>query len=123
LDPSKIEKMFGACCILHSMLLDHEGLDNWEHRMRRRRFTRCLEDTVNLTAVQVSRHRMMDDIVYNHDGKNAPGPNHTNKYEEYYANDDTDHAMTHHLRNLINHYYLAKEKKEIRKLKKWNNKI
>jgi hypothetical protein len=78
---------------------------------------------MNLTAVQVSRHRMMDDILYNHDGKNAPGPNHTNKYEEYYANDDTDHAMTHHLRNLINHYYLAKEKKEIRKLKKWNNKI
>jgi hypothetical protein len=81
LDPSKIENMLGACCIFHNMLLDQDGLDNWEHCMRRPRFTRCLEDTVNLTAVQVSRHRMMDDIVYNHDGKNAPGPNHTNKYE------------------------------------------
>jgi hypothetical protein len=86
-----------------------------------RRFTRCVEDTVNLTAVQVSHHRMMDDILYNHDEKNAPGANHTNKYEDYYANHDTDHAMTHRLRNLIKHYYLEKEKKEIRKLKKWNN--
>jgi hypothetical protein len=72
--------MFGACCILHNMLLDHEGLDNWEHCMHRCRFTRCAEDTVNITAVQVSRHRMMDDILYNHDVKNAPRPNHTNKY-------------------------------------------
>jgi hypothetical protein len=66
--------MFGACCILHSMCLDHDGLDNWEHRMRMSRcmFSRCVEDTVNLTAVQVSQHLMMDDILYTHDVKNAP---------------------------------------------------
>jgi hypothetical protein len=61
--------MFGACCILHSMLLDHDGLDNWEHRMRRCRLTRGVGDTVNLTPVQISRNRMMDDILYNYDGK------------------------------------------------------
>jgi hypothetical protein len=117
--------MFGACCILHNILLDHDGLDNGEHRRCRCRcrLSRCAEDTVHLTAVQVSRHRMMDDILYNREGQNAPGPNHTNKYEDYYANDDTDHAMIHRLRILIKHYYLAKEKKEIRKLKKWNNTI
>jgi hypothetical protein len=60
--------MFGACCILHNMLLDHDGFDNWEHRMRRCKF-KCVEDTVNLTTLQVSCHRMMDDIFYNHDGK------------------------------------------------------
>jgi hypothetical protein len=89
--------------------------------MRRCRFTRVVGNTVNLTALKVSRHRMMDDILYNHNGKNAPGPNHTNKYEDYYANNDTGHAMTHRLRNWIKHYYLAKEKKETRKLNKWNN--
>jgi hypothetical protein len=123
LDPSKIEKMCGACCILHNMRIDHDGLANWEHRMCRYRFTRGVGDTVNLTAVQVSLHRMTDDILYNHGEENAPGPNHTNKYEDYYANNDTDHDMTHSLRNLIKRYYLGKYKKEIRKLKKCNNTI
>jgi hypothetical protein len=36
--------------------------------MRRCRFKRG-EDTVDLTAVQVSCHRMMDDILYNHEEK------------------------------------------------------
>jgi hypothetical protein len=91
--------------------------------MRRYRFTRGVGYTVNLTAVLVSRHCMTDDILYNHDGKDAPGPNHTNKYKDYYDNDDTDHVMTHRLRNVIKHYFLAKEKKELRKLKKCNNTI
>jgi hypothetical protein len=79
--------------------------------MRRCRFTRCVEDTVKLTVVQVSRHRIMDDILYNHDSNNVHGSNHTNKYEDCYANDDTDHVMTHRLRNLIKHYYLEKKKR------------
>jgi hypothetical protein len=83
--------VFVACCILHSMLVDHDGIDNWDHRMRRCRFKRD-EDTVDFTAVQLSCHRMTDDSLYNREDKNAPGPNHTNKNEDYYANDDTDHA-------------------------------
>jgi hypothetical protein len=99
--------MCGACCILHNIILDHDCLDNWENCLHMYRFKRSLY-TVNISAVQVSYHRMVDDILYNHDGKNAPGPYHTNKYEDYFANDDTDHAMTHRLRYFIKHYYLAK---------------
>jgi hypothetical protein len=64
LDTSNIENICVACPILHTMLLDHDDLDNWEHHMRRCRFKRGF-NTVDLTTVQVSCHHMMDNIVYN----------------------------------------------------------
>jgi hypothetical protein len=38
-DPTHIESLFNACTVIHNILLDYDGIDNWEARMRRATFS------------------------------------------------------------------------------------
>jgi hypothetical protein len=33
-DPSHIERLFNACAVIHNILLDYDGIDSWEARMK-----------------------------------------------------------------------------------------
>jgi hypothetical protein len=79
------------------------------------------DDTVDLFSVNVGTSSIIDDIMYNEEGDNEPGPNHIIKLAYIFSNVHTDQEMTHRLQNLIHHFFVAKEKSQLSKLKKFCN--
>ena len=116
-DPDHSEILFSACAILHNILLDYDGIDDWEVRMKKAKFV-ATDDTFDLTSVNFHQSRVMDDILYSEEGMNAPSVDFPCLFLDFHSNPQTDREMTHRLRSLIQHFFIAKEKKEIRKLKK-----
>jgi hypothetical protein len=98
------------------MLVDHDGMDDWYKRMKKAVFN-ANDDTIDLSYVNVGISSIIDDIMYNEEGGNEPGPNHIIKLADIYSNVHTDQEMTHRLQNLIQHFFVAKEKSQLSKLK------
>jgi hypothetical protein len=119
-DPSHIERLFNACAIIHNVLLDYDGIDNWEALMKRATFS-VEDDTFDATSVNIQNSQMMDDILFNETGENGPSRDaaHNVRFLELHSSAQSDHEMTFRLRSLIQHFFIAKEKKEIWKLRKF----
>jgi hypothetical protein len=64
---------------------------------------------------------MMNDILFNETGDNRPPSDaaHNVRFLELHISVQSDREMTLRLRSLIQHFFIAKEKKEIWKLKKF----
>ena len=82
-----IANIFKCCCILHNMLLDWDGLDNWEE----------IEDAFNDMVVDDEAFTMRD---HNWNGF----------YADPIADDDTEEEDAFHRRRagLIEHYLYCK---------------
>jgi hypothetical protein len=119
-DPSHIERLFNACAVIHNILLDYDGIDHWEPRMKRATFF-VEDDTFDATSVNIQNSQMMDDILFNETGENGPSRDaaHDVRFLELHSSAESDREMTHRLRSLIQHFFIAKEKKEIWKLRKF----
>jgi hypothetical protein len=115
-DPDHIEHLFTACAILHNILLDYYGIDDWENRMKKAKFNGN-DDTIDVNSVSIHQSQLMDDILYNEEGMNCQSSDYTDLHLDFYSNDQTDHEMTLCLRTLIQRFFIAKEKKDIKKLK------
>jgi hypothetical protein len=114
LDPCHIERLFITCCILHNMLVDHDGMDDWNNRIKKAVFNEN-DDIIYLSSVGTSS--IIDDILYNGEDDTEPGPNHIIKLADIYSNVQTGQEMTHRLQNLIQHFVFAKENSQLYKLK------
>jgi hypothetical protein len=66
-----IERLFSDCAILHNILLDYDGIDDWENRMKNDRFDRKY-DYFCISSVNINQNQVMDDTLYNEEGDNAP---------------------------------------------------
>jgi hypothetical protein len=102
------------------MLVDHDATDDWNKRMKKAVFNEN-DDTIDLSSVNVGTSSIIDDILYNEEGDNEPGPNHIIKLAYIYSNVHTDQEMMHHLQNLIQHFFVANEKSQLCKLEKIRN--
>jgi hypothetical protein len=100
------------------MLLDYDGIDDWKNRMKKAKFNGN-DDTIYVSCVSIHQHQLMDDILYNEEGMHCPSSDSTDLRLDFHSNMQTDHEMTFRLRTLIQNYFIAKEKKEIKKLKKF----
>jgi hypothetical protein len=89
------------------MLVDHDGMDDWNKGMKKAVFNEN-DDTVDLSSVNVDTSSIIDDIMYNEEGDNEPGPNHTIKLADIYSNVHTDQEMMYCLQNIIQHFFVAK---------------
>jgi hypothetical protein len=49
-DPDHIERLFTDCAILHNILLDYDGIDDWEKRMKKAKFNGN-DDATELNSV------------------------------------------------------------------------
>jgi hypothetical protein len=119
-DPSHIERLFNACAVIHNILLDYDSIDNWEACMKRATFS-VEYDTFDATSVNIQNSQMMDDILFNETGENGPSRDaaHNVRLLELHSSAESDHEMTFCLRSLIQHFFIAKEKKDIWKLRKF----
>jgi hypothetical protein len=119
-DPSHIERLFNVCAIVHTILLDYDGIDNWEARTRRATFS-VHDDTFDATSVNIQNSQMMNDILFNETGENRPSRDtaHDVRLLVLHSSVQSGREMTFRLRSLIQHFFIAKEKKEIWKLKKF----
>jgi hypothetical protein len=117
-DPSHIERLFNACAFIHNILLDYDGIDNWEAHMKKTRFS-VDDDTFDVMSVNIQNSQMMNDIFFNETGENRPPSDaaHDVHFLELQSSVQSDREMTFRLRSLIQHFFTAKEKKEIWKLK------
>jgi hypothetical protein len=52
-----------ACTILHIILLDYDGIDDWGNRMNKAKFDGN-DDTVYLNSVSIHQSHLMDNIMY-----------------------------------------------------------
>jgi hypothetical protein len=113
-DPSHIERLFNTCAVIHNILLDYDGIDNWEACMKKARFY-VDDDTFDVTSVNIQNSQMMNDILFNETGENRPPSDaaHDVRLLELHISVQSDRDMTFRLRSLID------EKKEIWKLKKF----
>jgi hypothetical protein len=102
------------------MLVDHDAMDNWNKRMKKAVFNKN-DDTIDLSSVNVGTSSIIDDIMYNKEGDNEPGPNHIIKLADICSNVHTNQEMKHHLHNLIQHFFAANEKSQLSKLKRFRN--
>jgi hypothetical protein len=59
LDPCHIECIFVTCCILHNMLVDHDGMDEWNKRMKKAVFN-ANHDTIDLSVER--KHKRLESI-------------------------------------------------------------
>jgi hypothetical protein len=116
-DPDHIECLFTACAILHTILLDYDGVDAWENRMKKDKFDGN-DDALNLNSVSIHKTQLMDDILCNEEGMNLPSSDSTDLHLDFHSNEQIDREMTCRLRTLIQHFFIVKENKEIKKLKK-----
>jgi hypothetical protein len=91
-------------------------IHNWENRMKKAKFNGN-DDTVYLNSVSIHQSQLMDDIIYNEEGMNCPTYDSTDLYLDFHSNDQTDREMTYHIHTLIQYFFIAREKKEINKLK------
>jgi hypothetical protein len=119
-DPSHIESLFNACAVIHNILLNYNGIDNWEARMKKARFS-VDDDTFDVTSVNIQNIHLMDDILFNETGENRPPSDaaHYMCFLELHSSVQSDREMMFRLRALIQHFFIAKEKKDIWKLKKF----
>jgi hypothetical protein len=117
-DPDHIKRLFAACAVLHNILLDYDRIDDWENRMRKAKFNGN-NDTIDLNSVSIHQNKLMDDILYSDEGMNCPSSDSTDLHLDFHSNERTDHEMTFRLHTLIQKFFIAKEKKEIKKLKKF----
>jgi hypothetical protein len=92
-------------------------MDDWNKRMEKAVFN-ANDDTIDLYSVNVGTSSIIDDILYNEEGDNEPGPNHIIKLADIYSNAHTDQEMTHHIQNIVHHFFDAKEKSQLSKLNK-----
>jgi hypothetical protein len=102
------------------MLVDHDGMDDWNKIMKKAVFN-ANSCKVDLSSVNVGTSYIIDDILHNEEGDNEPGPNHIIKLADIYSNVHTDQDTTHRLQNLIQHFFVAKEKMQPSKLEKFRN--
>jgi hypothetical protein len=102
------------------MLVDHDDMDDWNKRMKKAVFNEN-DDTVDLFSLNVGTSSIIYDVLYDEKGDNEPGPNHIVKLADIYSNVHTDQEMTHRLQNLIQHFFVAKEKSQLSKLEKFSN--
>jgi hypothetical protein len=123
-DPSHIERLFNACAVIHNILLDYDGIGNWEARMRRATFS-VPDDAFDVTSVNIQNSQMMNDILFNETGEKRPSrdADHDVRFLELQSSVQSDREMTVCLRSLIQHFLIAKEKKEIWKLKSLENNL
>jgi hypothetical protein len=70
-DPDHIERLFNACTILHNILLEYDGIYDWENRMKNARFDRKYYSFY----VSSVNNRAVEDILYNEKCANAPSAN------------------------------------------------
>jgi hypothetical protein len=119
-DPSHIEILFNAFAVIHNILLDYDNIDNWEACMKKARFS-VDDDTFDVTSVNIQNIQMMNDILFNETGENIPPSDaaHDMPFLELHISVQSDRGMIFRLRSLIQHFFIAKEKKEIWKLKKF----
>jgi hypothetical protein len=117
-DPDHVERLFTDCAILHNIFLDNDGIDDWENRMKKAKF-QGNENTIDVNYLSINQSQLMDDIIYNEEGMNLPSSYSTDLHLDFNSNDQNDREMTFRLRTLIQHFFIAKEKKEIKKLKKF----
>jgi hypothetical protein len=116
-DPDHIERLFAVCAILHNIFLDYDGIDDWEVRMKKAKIV-ATDDTFDLDSVNFHQSRLRDDTLYNEEGMNYPSADCPCLFLNFHSNEQTGREMTHRLRIFIGHFFIAKEKKEIRKLEK-----
>jgi hypothetical protein len=71
--------------------------------------------------VNIQNSQMMDDILFNETGENGPSRDaaHNVRFLELHGSAQSDREMNFRLRSLIQQFFIAKEKKEIWKLKKF----
>jgi hypothetical protein len=100
------------------MLVARDGMDYWNKRMKKS-VCNANFDTIELSSVNVGTSSTIDYIMYNDEGDNEPGPNHTIKLVDIYSNIHTDQEMTHQLQNHIQHFFVAKDKSQFGKLEKF----
>jgi hypothetical protein len=117
-DPSHVDRLFNACAVLHNMLLDYDDIDDWKNHMKKARFN-ASDDTFDVTYVNIQHSQMMDDILFNEVGANSPyfDAAHNVRFLELHSSEQSDREMNFRLRSLIQHFFIAKEKKDIWKLK------
>jgi hypothetical protein len=89
--------VFTAYAILHSIILDYDGIDNWENRRKKTKFNDN-DDTIYLNSVSINQSKLMDDILYNEEGMNCPASDSTDVHLDFRSNEQTDHEMTFRLR-------------------------
>jgi hypothetical protein len=94
---------------LHNILLDYDGIDDWENRMKKAKFNGN-EDTIDLNYVSIHQSQLMDDMLYNEEGMDCPASDSTDLHLDFHSNEQTGREMMH--------FFIEKEKKEIKKLKK-----
>jgi hypothetical protein len=95
-------------------------MDDWNKRMKKAVFN-ANDDTIERYSVNVGTSSIIDDIMYNEEVDDKPGPNHIIKLADIYSNVHTDQDTTHRLQNLIQHFFVAKEKMQPSKLEKFRN--
>jgi hypothetical protein len=97
---------------LRNILLDYDGIDDLENRMKKAKFDGN-DDTMDLNSVSIHQRKLMDDILYNKEGTNWPSSDSTELHFDAHSNEQTDREVTHHPHCLIQHFFTMKEKKEI----------
>jgi hypothetical protein len=108
-DPSHIERLFNACTVIHKILLDYDGIDNWEARMRRATFS-VHDDTFDVTSVNIQNSQIMNEILFSETSENRPSRDaaHDVRFLELHSSVQSDRDMTFCLRSLIQHFFIAK---------------
>jgi hypothetical protein len=88
-DPDHIERLFTASTILHNIILDYDGIDDWENRMRKAKFDGN-DDTVYLNSISIHQSQLMDDILYNEEGMTCSASDCTDLRLDFHNNEQTD---------------------------------
>jgi hypothetical protein len=118
-DPAYIERLFNACAVINNILLDYDGINNYEGCMKKTRFSDA-DDTFDVMSVNIKSSQMMDDILFNEVSANIPSYEaaHDVCFLSLHSSEQSD-CETFRLRSLIQHFFITKDKKEMCKLKKF----
>jgi hypothetical protein len=63
-NPDNIERLFTPRAILHNILLDYDGIDDLENRMKKAKFNGN-DDTIDVNSVSIHQIQLIDDILNN----------------------------------------------------------
>jgi hypothetical protein len=85
-DPDHIERLFTACAILHNILLDYDGIGDWENRIKKAKFNSNTYK-IDLNFVSIHHSQLMDNILYNEEGMNYPSTDSTELHLDLHSNE------------------------------------